>query len=81
MRHIIKCAKKGIDAKTTGSTLLFTSESAAERFYPTMVTIEATVANTVLAVPILQIGTNSTSYNNILAATTLTRRNICSKHD
>ena len=70
--------KFSIDAKTTGSTLLFTTKSN-ERFYPTSITMEVTAASVIVGVCTLSIGTNSATYNNILAATALTGMTAANK--
>lgn len=68
----IKYSVSSVNAKTTGSTKIITIPSGLGSFYPTSVRIVATAANTVIVPAIVQVGTNSSTYNNILAATTLT---------
>lgn len=61
-----------IDAKTTGSTKIGTTENGAARFIPKTIVIELTGASAIIGAATLSVGTNSSSYNNILAATALT---------
>jgi hypothetical protein len=61
-----------IDAKTTGATKIATTENGSQRFIPKTVIIELTAATAVTVVATLSVGTNSATYNNILAATALT---------
>lgn len=60
-----------IDAKTIASTAIDTTETA-RRFYPLFATFEVVSASAVISVATLSIGTNATTYNNILAATAMT---------
>ena len=67
-----KAIVKNIDAKVTGSTLIFTTDGGSKRFHPSSVRVLVSAANTVTLVPIVSVGTNATSYNDLLGATTLT---------
>lgn len=71
-REVIKFTKTSIDAKATGATTIFTTDNGTERFYPLFAIIESTAASGVLSVALVSIGTNSTSFNDILPITTLT---------
>lgn len=72
--------KKGINAAATGSTQIGTTDNGTERFYPTMVVFHiATIGGTVTIPITASIGTNASSYTNILAATlqtALTSQNV-----
>lgn len=62
----------GIDAKTTGATLIGTTRNTGERFYPVFIVVRTATADTVLAVASGSVGTNSTDYNNVVPITALT---------
>ncbi len=65
-----------INGKTTGSTLIGTTRSnGAERFYPQIAHIILASTTGFSAAPTITIGTNSSSYDNIVASTTLTGLN------
>lgn len=61
-----------VNMKATGATSLGVVPSGCNQFVPTAVTIVCMTADTVAVVAALSIGTNSASYNNILAISTLT---------
>lgn len=61
----------GINAKNTGSTGIYTTETGLGRFYPVAVLFEATNTASVSIVATISVGTNASSYNNILAASGL----------
>ena len=67
-----KIVLKGVNVKNTGSTLIGTTENGSSRFYPLFAIIEIATASIITVVGAASIGTNSSSYNNILAITTLT---------
>ena len=67
-----------IDAKVAGAFVIDTTHTAG-RFYPMWATFEVIEADTVLTVPTVSIGTNATSYNNILTASVLTGLNTLNK--
>lgn len=70
----------GVNAKTTGATVIFTTESVSN-FYVTGVTVESTSATAITVPATLSVGTNAATYNNILAAgamTSLTAANLFS---
>lgn len=62
----------GIDAKTLATTLIGTTANNGKRFYPFHVVIDCTAANTVSVVGALSVGSNSASFNDIIAISTLT---------
>lgn len=70
---------KAIDFKTTGATTIFTTENGTERFHPLYVCAELTAATSVSVVPTISVGTNASSYNNILTATALTNFTAANK--
>lgn len=70
--NLTRLTIKGVNAKNTGATLVGTTENGTARFYPVMVVFEMTVASVIAIVPTVSIGTNSATYNNILAAAALT---------
>lgn len=61
----------GIDAKTAASTKIGTTENGTQRFYPIYLVVTCTAATSISVVPTLSIGTNSSSYNNIVTATSM----------
>lgn len=63
----VKKTTSAINAKNTGTTLLYTLEASSLNFYPVMVIPRATGAGIsgVVTGPTMSIGTNSTSYNNV----------------
>jgi len=56
----------GINAKSTGATTIFTTEG--ERFHPLFVVAEITAASALTVGATVSVGTNSASFNNIMAA-------------
>jgi len=62
----------GIDGKTVANTTLFTTENGTERCYPVLAIVEATAGSVITVGPTVSIGTNSATFNNILAATSMT---------
>lgn len=69
---LVSYVKAGIDGTVLASTSLFTTEATLGRFYPLEIIFETTATDTVVSVALTSIGTNATSYNNVLAITTLT---------
>jgi hypothetical protein len=57
-----------IDAKAGVTTLIVTT-NAELRFYPIMVLVEIMAANSLSASPSVTVGTNGSSYDNILGST------------
>lgn len=66
-----KMTVTGVDAKTTGSTLIGTTDSTL-RFRPVRAIFEITSATAVVGVATVSVGTNASSYNNVLVASALT---------
>lgn len=63
----------GVDAVAAANTVIGTTLNNGLRFYPMFVEIKSdTQSGTISVVPIVSIGTNSTSFNNIVAAITTT---------
>jgi len=56
----------GINAKSTGATTIFTTEG--ERFHPLFIVTEITAATSLTIGATASVGTNSSSFNNIMAA-------------
>jgi hypothetical protein len=69
---LVRTRKSGIDLKTVASTLLFTTENAGKKFIPTRANFIVTAASGLTLPATVSIGTNASSYNNILVATALT---------
>lgn len=62
----------GINTKTTGATVVGTTENGTQRFVPTHIIAEVTATSAPLTAASVSVGTNGASYNNILAITPLT---------
>ena len=67
-----KAITKNIDAKVAAATLIYTTDGGSKRFHPAMIRVLVSAANTVTVVPTISIGTNASTYNDLLAATALT---------
>lgn len=63
---LVRYSVSGIDAKTTGTTTLFTSD-AGRVFVPTSVTVYCDAATAITVAASISIGTNSTAYDNLVA--------------
>lgn len=61
-----------INGKTTGATTIFTTENGARAFHPLIIVIECTAASAITVPLSLSIGTNSATFNNIVAITAAT---------
>lgn len=59
--------------------MVFTTENATRRFYPMFVVIKVTAANTIALVPTISMGTNASSYDNILTGYVLTNLSAVNK--
>ena len=66
----------GINAKNVGTTKIFTTPNEGLNFYPLFARIFVEDAQTVIVAPIITIGTNSSTYDNILASFTLTELTV-----
>lgn len=60
-----------MNGKTTGATLMGTTENGPLTFIPMFASIHCTNGTAITITPTLSIGTNSTSFNNIVPATLL----------
>lgn len=72
-RVIIKKEMNSVNAKATGTTLIYTLEPSALNFYPFAVVPRAAspgISGVTLS-PAVSIGSNATSYNNIASASLL----------
>lgn len=72
INSLVKLTKVNIDAKSIAATLIFTTKDSAERFYPLFVLIKVSSASSISLVPVASLGTNASSYNNIVTAITFT---------
>lgn len=72
-RVIIKKDMNPVNAKTTGTTLLYTLEASSLNFYPFAIVPRASGVGIsgVTTGPTMTIGSNATSYNNIASASLL----------
>lgn len=66
--NLITYVVTGIDLKTTGATTIFTTDSGGDRFHPLFTIIEVTAQSGLAVGSTYSIGTNASSYNNILAS-------------
>lgn len=71
--NFILLEKNSINLKTTGNGTLFSSPNKTVIPVRSVIIIET--ATSVTTVPTISLGTNASSYNNILAATSLTSMN------
>lgn len=62
----------GLDAKTVAATQIGTTENGGQSFYPMFGVVAMSAANTITLAGAISIGTNATSYNNIVPITTTT---------
>lgn len=69
-----------INAKTVASTSIFTTENGTRTFYCIGASIECTAATLVTTPMTASIGTNSTTFNNILPVTLMTGLNAVNLH-
>lgn len=60
-----------VNGKSTGTTLVFTLPAFLLNFYPTQVIFRAVNVGGVTTAPTVSVGTNSSSYNNIVSASLL----------
>jgi hypothetical protein len=61
-----------VNCKNTGSTLIFTNPASSGQFFPSKIRVYGGNLVGIVTPPTLSIGTNASSYNNILVATALT---------
>lgn len=67
---IYTCKISGIDGKSSGSTLFFTSEVANYRCL--YLVLDLTTVSGLVTASTVSVGTNASSYNNLLSGTLLT---------
>lgn len=70
--NIIATTLFGVNLKNTGSTKIMTTENGNRNLYLFAAHFESSAASSIVTPATACIGTNSTSYNNILFATALT---------
>lgn len=78
-RDLSRLMVGGIDGKTVAATSLGSTENGTESFHPLYAVVQCTNASLVIVVPAVSIGQNSTSFNDIITATTLTNLNASNK--
>lgn len=61
-----------VNAKNTGSFTIDTTENGTESFHPLLIVFVLNTASAVSVVPTISVGTNSSTYNNIMPAALLT---------
>lgn len=67
-----RITKKAINGAALASTLIGATRAGSGRFHPVFATFEVSAANAIISVTSLSIGTNATTYDDILAITALT---------
>jgi hypothetical protein len=70
----------GINTASTGPTLIFTTENSSQKFYVSSVSLECVSATGVTLVAAGSLGTNASTYNNILAIFSLTGLTAANTH-
>lgn len=70
-RTVVKKSGVTVNGKVTGATLIYTLESSNLKFYPIMVVARVVNISGVIIRPTISIGTNSSSYDNIVTASLL----------
>jgi len=70
--HLTRISKVGVDAKVLADTLITITENGTQKFHPLFVIFKVSSGSVITLVPTISIGTNSTSYDNIIPATLLT---------
>lgn len=70
-RPIVALIAEGLNPKTVGSVSLGFTENGTESFHPVFAVGVLQTAGGISIVPVMSIGTNSTSYNNIISAMSL----------
>lgn len=63
---LVRYSVSGIDAKTTGTTTLFTTD-AGRVFVPTSVMVYCSAATAITVAASISIGTNGATYDNLVA--------------
>lgn len=67
-----KFTVSGVNAKTTGATTIGTTASGTANFHPCFLVVESTASSLITITSSLSVGTNSTSFNNIVPITVQT---------
>jgi hypothetical protein len=70
-QDLIRYTVGGINIKNTGATAVLTTGAGAGNFHITQALLEVTAANTLTVGATLSVGTNSSTWNNIVPATVL----------
>ena len=70
--NIVRISKTGIVATGTGDYVVDVTENGTQKFYPLFVTFSIRSANNITVAPTFSVGTNATSYNNIVPTSLLT---------
>lgn len=66
--NLVSYSITGIDLKATGATTIFTTDSGGDRFHPLFTLIEVTAQSGLAIGSTYSIGTNASSYNDILTS-------------
>lgn len=69
---VVGFSDANVNGKTTGATVVFTTLDSTKLFFPYRIRIYLTNPSGVVTPPTISVGTNASSYNNMLAATALT---------
>ena len=69
---LTKYIVKNVNAKNTGAILIATTDNNGKRFHPSMISVLISGANAITVPATLSIGTNASTYNDLLASTVLT---------
>jgi len=67
-----KISKTSISGISTAATAIGTTENGSQKFHPMFAVFVVRTANTITLAPTVSIGTNASTYNNILPAAVLT---------
>lgn len=78
-RPLERMIKGSITGTSSGSTVIGTTENGTERFYPIFALMELTNMSGLISVATISLGTNSSTYDNIIPATVLTNLNAVNK--
>lgn len=70
--QIVGYSESPVNMKNTGATFIFKQQDTTKLFFPLKIRIYMNNASGVVSPATISIGTNASSYNNILIATALT---------
>lgn len=70
-KELVSLDVMGINAKNTGAILIGTTENGTQKFHPMYAVMVCSGGTLITIVPSLSIGTNASSYNNIVSAISL----------